>query len=197
MSSLEGRPGLPFCSPTEGPLSKSPPRVGGVASAGLWQPLPPISSFPGRCQVETVSCSGERLFWVVTASKGSHFYLPAIRVICPLLEAPWRSNEQVRLSRWQCSRVTPGWSGKRPARLRRPLASAVNSGNLPGPPLFLVIPSLLLERHSFPTPFVLRLVLYPGAKLVAKNNWKQMLFQHPAVIWGSRWGHQPSGCLLH
>lgn len=26
-------------------------------------------------------------------------------------------------------------------------------------------------------------MLHPGAKLVADNNWKQMLFQHPTVIW--------------
>lgn len=103
----------------------------------------------------------------------------------------------MRHGRWQGSLVTPGWRGNRPARLRRPRACALNSGNLPRSPLLLVLSGLLQERHSFPTPFVLRLVLYPGAKLVAKNNWKQMLFQHPTVIWGSRWGHQRSGCLLH
>lgn len=53
------------------------------------------------------SCSGERLFWVVTASKGTSFYLPTIRVICPLLEAPRRSNEQV-----QQMAVQPGDSGR-------------------------------------------------------------------------------------
>lgn len=72
----------------------------------LCQPMTPASSFAGRCQVETVSCSGERLFWVVTVSKGIPFYLPAIRVICPLLEAPQRSNELVRQMA-----VQPGDSG--------------------------------------------------------------------------------------
>lgn len=44
----------------------------------LCQPVAPTSSSARRCQVETFSCSGERLFWVVTASEGSRFiYLPS------------------------------------------------------------------------------------------------------------------------
>lgn len=57
-----------------------------------------------------------------------------------------------------------------------------------------MVKSGLPQKGSFPTPFVLRLVLYPGAKLVAKNNWKQMLFQHPAVILDPG---GDTGCLLH
>lgn len=55
-------------------------------------------------------------------------------------------------------------------------------GKSPGPSPVDGELGLLQERHSFPTPFVLRLVLSPGAKLVAKNNWEQMLVQHPAAI---------------
>lgn len=42
----------------------------------------------------------------------------------------------------------------------------------PSHPPLLCMAKLALrqERHRFPTPFVLRLVLHPGAKLVAMNN---------------------------
>lgn len=78
-----GIPSQPCCSPIEGLLSKSYlERAAVVLSApredGLSQPMMLTSSFAGRWQVETVSGSGERLFWLVTASKESHFiYLPS------------------------------------------------------------------------------------------------------------------------
>lgn len=153
----------PLCAEEESPMSADDTR-----QLFCWQ-------VPGGD-----SCSGERLFWVVTASKGISFYLPTIRVICPLLEAPRRSNEQVQQMAVQPS--DSGWLG-----LEMAAASlyweAAGIGRLqalwsdelrkpPHPPLVMVKLGLLQERHSFPTWFVLRLVLYPGAKLVAKNNWK-------------------------
>lgn len=83
MSLGRGIPSQPCCSPIEGLLSKSYlERAAVVLSApredGLSQPMMLTSSFAGRWQVETVSGSGERLFWLVTASKESHFiYLPS------------------------------------------------------------------------------------------------------------------------
>ena len=79
--------------------------------------------------------------------------------------------------------MTPGWRGRRPGLLRRPAEGECDKpGKSPGPSPLDGELGLLQERHSFPTSFVLRLVLFPGAKLVAKNNWEQMLVQHPAAI---------------
>lgn len=73
--------------PTEGPPGQPCPRGLSSPHARGQSPVPACgtaSSAAGRCQVETVSCSGERLFWVVTASKGSRFiYLPSgLSVLC-------------------------------------------------------------------------------------------------------------------
>ena len=79
--------------------------------------------------------------------------------------------------------MTPGRRERRPGLLRRPAEGECdNLGTSPGPSPVDGELGLLQERRSFPTPFVLRLVLFPGAKLVAKNNWEQMLIQHPAAI---------------
>ena len=100
-----------------------------------------------------------------------------------------------RCGRWQCSRVTPAGEG-RGQLCSAGCALVRNSGNLPSLPCLREKWGLLQERHGFSYSFVLRLVVHPGAKLVAQNNRKQMLFQHPTVIWDPG-GDTSGGGLLH
>lgn len=95
----------------------------------------------------------------------------------------------MRLGRWQGSRATPareaegacGGLGK-----SAPARSSPVYGEIGSP----------LGKVQFSYSVCSQIGVLPRAKLVAQNNGKQTLFQHPAVIWGSRWGHQLSGCLL-